>query len=231
MPNSSPSKSGARRNMAYDFTAASSQFLTTSMSPLTAEPLTIAAWFNSKSNAAQVCLVSVDRGASSIGTGTGFHGLILPNNPARTVNATSNDGTFSVATTTTTYTLNTWNHGCAVFSAANNRTSYLNGGGNVTNTVTRNVTNLANITIGSRYTTSGTGQFVQGLIAEVGIWNAALTAAEISALARGMTCDKIRPQNLVFYAPLIRDLQDTKGGLSITNNNGASVTDHPRIYK
>jgi len=72
--------------------------------------------------------------------------------------------------------------------------------------------------------------YFQGRIAEVGIWNAALTAAEIDSLAKGMTCDKVRPQSLVFYAPLVRELIDQKGGLTITNNNGATVANHPRIY-
>ena len=40
----------------------------------------------------------------------------------------------------------------------------------------------------------------------------------------------IRPQSLVFYAPLIRNLIDAKGGRTITNNNGATVAVHPRIY-
>ena len=69
-----------------------------------------------------------------------------------------------------------------------------------------------------------------GAIAEVGIWNAALTAAEVASLAKGMPCDKIRPQSLVFYAPLVRDLIDQKGGLAITNNGGATVANHPRVY-
>ena len=68
------------------------------------------------------------------------------------------------------------------------------------------------------------------MIAEVGIWNAALSAAEIASLAKGMTCDKVRPQSLVFYAPLVRDLIDQKGGRAITNNNGATVANHPRVY-
>jgi hypothetical protein len=66
--------------------------------------------------------------------------------------------------------------------------------------------------------------------AEVGIWNAALTAAEIASLADGFTCDKVRPQSLVAYFPLIRDLQDLRGGLTITNNNSATVANHPRVY-
>ena len=85
----------------------------------------------------------------------------------------------------------------------------------------------ANLGIGA----TGSGNlFFGGDIAEVGIWNAALTAAEIASLAKGMTCDKVRPQNLVFYAPLVRDLVDQKGGLTITNNNSATVAAHPRVY-
>ncbi len=72
--------------------------------------------------------------------------------------------------------------------------------------------------------------YMNGLLAEVGIWNVALTAEEIASLAKGMTCDKVRPQSLVFYAPLVRNLQDVKGGLTITNNNTATVADHPRVY-
>ncbi len=71
---------------------------------------------------------------------------------------------------------------------------------------------------------------MDGLMAEVGIWNAALTAAEVASLAKGMTCDKVRPQSLVFYAPLVRDLIDARGGRAITNNNGATVAAHTRVY-
>ena len=74
------------------------------------------------------------------------------------------------------------------------------------------------------------GLFFDGLIAEVGIWNAALTAAEVASLAKGMTCDKVRPNALVAYFPLIRDLTEIRGGLAVTNNNSATVANHPRVY-
>ena len=90
-------------------------------------------------------------------------------------------------------------------------------------------TGLNTIGIGARYV-NGYGGYSNALIAEVGIWNVALTADEVASLAKGMTCDKIRPQSLVFYAPLVRDLQDTKGGLTITNNNTATIATHPRVY-
>jgi len=70
-----------------------------------------------------------------------------------------------------------------------------------------------------------------GQIAEVGIWDVALTAAEIASLGKGITCDRVRPQSLKFYAPLIRNLQDVRGGVTITNNGGATVANHPRVYK
>ena len=74
------------------------------------------------------------------------------------------------------------------------------------------------------------GLYFNGQIAEVGVWNVALNAAEIASLAKGMTCDKVRPDSLVFYAPLVRNLIDYSGGLTITNNNSATVAVHPRVY-
>jgi hypothetical protein len=74
------------------------------------------------------------------------------------------------------------------------------------------------------------GNYFSGDIAEVGVWNVALTADEIASLADGFTCDRVRPQSLVFYAPLIRDLADLAGGRAITNNNTATVANHPRVY-
>jgi hypothetical protein len=118
---------------------------------------------------------------------------------------------------------------CAMsFTPSTNLTAYLNG--NVEATTSSGVpvsifNSTSPLTIGYLPI-----NYFPGLIAEVGIWNAALTAAEIASLAKGMTCDKVRPQSLVFYAPLVRNLIDQKGGLTITNNNGATVANHPRVY-
>jgi hypothetical protein len=109
-----------------------------------------------------------------------------------------------------------------VYSNGAQQTGVRNGGSNQTL-----ATAASNLFIGAN---SFPGQFLEGRIADVGIWNAALTAEEIASLADGMTCDKIRPQSLVFYAPLVRDLIDVKGGLTITNNNSATVANHPRVY-
>jgi hypothetical protein len=126
----------------------------------------------------------------------------------------------------TIYSANNWYHCAGIWPSNSSRTSYLNG---VASTAASGTANIAPtvIWIGAF---SGVADRFTGQIAEVGIWNTALTAAEIASLAKGMTCDKIRPQNLVFYAPLVRNLIDQKGGLVITNNNAATVANHPRVY-
>jgi hypothetical protein len=65
-------------------------------------------------------------------------------------------------------------------------------------------------------------------MAEVAIYNTTLSADEVAALADGMTPDKVSPQGLVLYAPLVRDLIDLKG--NTLTNNSTTVVDHPRVY-
>jgi hypothetical protein len=125
-------------------------------------------------------------------------------------------------------TNNTYFHACGVFPSATFREVFLNA-----QSVASNSTNIGSqnapdtLFIGAR---NGPNFLYDGDIAEFGVWSAALTQPEIASLAKGMTCDKVRPQSLVFYAPLVRDLIDAKGGLTITNNNGATVVNHPRVY-
>jgi len=69
-----------------------------------------------------------------------------------------------------------------------------------------------------------------GLIAEVGIWNVVLSDAEVLSIAYRISCSLIRPGSLVFYAPLIRQILDISAGFSLTNNGGATISDHTRIY-
>ena len=126
---------------------------------------------------------------------------------------------------------NQWNHFAGVFTNASSRTPYTNGIAGTTNAaavaaITPTVTNIGAFFAG----TATPLQFFSGRIAEVGIWDVALTSTEIGSLAKGISCDQIRPQSLVFYAPLVRQIIDVKGDLPISNNGGASAADHTRIY-
>lgn len=206
--------------MAYFFNG-TSQHLTTTSAPVSVVPLTMACWFNS--SAASVAIMSI--GGSS-GTATQRFQLSLASQrvQAGTVGTTS----YGVSTTTT-YTLNTWAHCCAVYANNPARIAYLNAGGAVSGTNITTPTGLTSLSIGSRYQ-SGFGAFFPGSLAEVGVWSAALQVEEIASLARGVSPLFVRPQSLVFYAPLLRELVDLRGGLEITNNSDATVTVHPRIY-
>jgi hypothetical protein len=208
--------------MAYEFTASSSQYLSTASAPATTTPLTLACWFR-PTNVADTRYVLSLGAANSNHAHSIYHGT---NN----LFAVSTDTASNQSTRTILGLSNTWIHACAVFSANNNRQIYANGTAGTANTSIRNPANIAAFRIGSVYFGGAIGFYANANIAEVGIWNAALTADEIASLAKGITCDKVRPQNLVFYAPLVRDLVDTKGGLTITNNNTATVANHPRVY-
>jgi hypothetical protein len=184
----------------------------------------MACWFNASQTTTSDYLVSVS--SSTLGY---FALAIFGANAGDPVGAFDYvTGGPNFAYTTAGYTANTWNHAAGVWTGLNSRTAYINGGNSGTNSSTQSATTLTRSQIGAN--ASAATNRMNGLIAEVGLWNAALTAAEIASLAKGMTCDKVRPQSLVFYAPLVRDLVDQKGGLTITNNNGATTANHPRIY-
>ena len=203
--------------MAYAFTAASSQHLTTASAAATARPITIACWFYTASTALQSCVGNTDNA---------FNGVVLRLNMQKVQASTGNLGALNGVTN---YTTSAWQHGAGVWSSTN-RYVFLNGAQDASDAQSTLGGTPTLVSIGSRFAGATAGIFMDGLIAEVGIWNVALTAAEIASLADGMTCDKVRPDSLVFYAPLVRDLIDYSGGLTITNNNSATVAVHPRVY-
>lgn len=76
-----------------------------------------------------------------------------------------------------------------------------------------------------------------GRLAEVAVWiknNAAddgsePTVPEIVALAKGFSPLTVKPQNLTFYAPLVRAVQDVRGGRTLTATGSPTVADHCRV--
>ena len=222
--------------MAYGFVKASSQYLSINDSAALdiTGAITVACWAKRSSDLTTDQQL-VAKYESSAGKLNQRSYLLLVSTSGNLVFITTQDGTGSTVSRrdSSSSTSATFQHLCGTWSPVNYPNVYISGAlsngtaqGAATNTSI--ISGTANLTIGAG--SSGTGGFLTGDIAEIGIWNAALTAAEIASLAKGMTCDKIRPQSLVFYAPLVRNLIDQKGGLTITNNNGATVAAHPRIY-
>jgi hypothetical protein len=212
--------------MAYEFNG-TTQYLSVSSAPITALPLTMAAWFNSDSITTGQVILSLDNGATAF---QGYRLIAAGTVAGDPLRADTGGAIPNVALDSSIgYTANTWNHAAGVFTQPSVSVS-LNGSVNSTTSNFTMFPTVNRFNIGIRLTSGSPGIYLDGRMAEVGIWNAALTAAEIASLAKGMTCDKVRPQSLVFYAPLVRDLIDVKGGVTITNNNATTVANHTRVY-
>ena len=205
--------------MSYDFDRNLSQRLEVTSAPVTSPPLTLCCWYQMR-----IIDVLYFSGAVTIGTQNGIdrYSLFLNSTAINVAAVAQSASAAAVARSSAGPTAaNTWCHAAAVFSSTTSRTAYFNGENSGTNTDAVTVNTPNNTVIGARYSTS-IGAFHYGLLAEVGVWSAVLTQPEIASLAKGMTCNLVRPQSLVFYAPLIRNLQDIKGGLTLTNNNTAT---------
>lgn len=137
------------------------------------------------------------------------------------------------ADTTTGFTTGEWNHACGVFAATNDRRVFLNGGSKGTN-ATENEPTIANmdrLVIG-RLEDLSPGQPFDGRIAEVVVWNVALTDAEVAIIARpGFPQHRYRPGNIIGYWPLGMgspepDWSGQGNNLTVT---GATIADHVPI--
>jgi hypothetical protein len=90
---------------------------------------------------------------------------------------------------------------------------------------TRNDDAASDVIIGNR---AAANRGTDGLISEVGIWDVVLTASEVASLGKRMKPSRVRPQNLKFYAPSIREAIDLRGLTGTVT--GATVANQPRIY-
>jgi hypothetical protein len=127
----------------------------------------------------------------------------------------------------------TWYHWCVTINATEGAKFYIDGvlvGSDATVSMSNNNPEKSSIGVNDA---NGTGAWQNhwfGNVAEAAIWTETINSSEIVSLSKGMTCEKVRPQGLVFYAPLTRDLIDIKRGLAITNDNNATVAENPRVY-
>lgn len=88
------------------------------------------------------------------------------------------------------------------------------------------------VTYGGRSTTSSNEPLL-GKIAQLAIWDTALTAGEHKALASGADPRTVRPQSLQLYAPLIKDGQEYIRGAdlldAVRNGGPTPANTHPPV--
>jgi len=189
---------------------------------LTAPPFTLACVYASNDLAVDQTLMCLCNNGSS-----DAHYLIFRQS-GDVIGAASNDQDIAYGESTNLGGLGAgYNHCAAVWQSDTDRAAVLN--------ATVAASNGANVTPDSvdeldiaRYS-AGVGSYVNGSLAQLGAWSAALTAAELRSLWGGFPPRRVRPQSLVFAAPLVREVIDIRGAATFATATG-SVAAHPRSY-
>jgi len=214
--------------MAYNFVSTSTQYITSSSPSMSVHPTTISAWIYATSNTAAMTVVSFTETTSN---NAGFRLTLAGQATGDPVRATSFGAAVSISTIGDTgpsgFNLNTWHHVCGVFTSSTLRVVYRDGVAGNSATTLVDFASLTTISIGALRLG---GTLMDGYISDVGIWSVELNTDEINSLAKGFSAKKIRPQSLTYYVPLIRNLQENRGNIELTNNNTATVIQHSRIY-
>lgn len=212
--------------MAGTFTNATSEYLETAFSGVTGVPLSVSLW-------AQAVDVEIEYTMWFLGDKDSHADWfrLYTRDGVGNVRFQKRDGSGLSHAESGGMTNGTWHQVGAVSSAADSYFAYTDGSPSDEQTTSRTPANVDRISIG-RLGDASPEQYWDGLIAEVAVWNVALTTAEMAILADGYAAPFVRPDALVFYAPLISvtgDEPDLVGGLILTNNNTVTDANHPRI--
>ncbi len=219
--------------MAVALLTASTESLALATPPVTAVPLTMACWFNVTNVTAAHTLMAV-ADAASIANGR-FDMFAHGATSGDPVAAFTSSATASEQVNTSTgYSANTWHHAAGVFTAINSRSAFLDGGGKVTGVVSVTPASIDRMRIGVTADVTPFG-YTNGSIAEAAVWDVALTDTEVAILANGYSPLLVRPSGLVFYSPLIRDIDAGKWpehivGVALTELGTPTVGVHTRVY-
>lgn len=214
------------------FDDASSQVLSVDTAAFTAYPFTMCCWFYSDTaTVSQVLMMIGDKDTDNVNRWALQAMGAVAGDPIRFASLASSVA--SNADTSSGYSANTWHHACAVGSSSTNRTVYIDGGSSGTN-VTSSTPALSDRTaIGAAYDSAPTA-YMSGMIAHAAIWNAALTAAEVASLSRGILPTSIRPASLIHYWPLWGNTDpepDIVGGLGLALVNAPTKDVMPRMHR
>lgn len=199
--------------------------------PIGAFPFTIAGWMRHNSVATDsIGWAMYQSGADNYLFG-GLLGTVA-GDPYRT-DAYPNAAP-GTATTSTSFSANTWHHCASVMTSASSFASLLDGAGKGTNSgsYSGTIASLGVLTFGYLRAFS-LDIYSQNDVAHWGIWNVALSDSEVASLAAGFCPLLVRPSSLVAYYPLggfhgdyDRDLV---GGYNLTPSGSPTFMDQPRI--
>jgi hypothetical protein len=181
-----------------------SNYLGSSTAPVTAPPLSIAAWCYTSTVSSLQCAVSI----CGLADGSGVNNFdigVAATGAARAYEGGS-AGTSGTASASASFPTGSWGSILGVFTSSSARAVYSQGGNVGTNSTAVSAHTPTGVGIGVRRL-SGTplqpfGAGGTGLIGEVAVWNAARSGLEAAALASGVPAYWVAPSSLVWYLPL-----------------------------
>lgn len=203
----------------------SADYLSIGSAILTAEPITFSAWIYPTVSQGGIRVImglfdTADNGCWRINATSGNTIEVLKRNDA---------GSAASAVTTAIVNLTAWNHVAATFGSDTARAVLLNGGNKVTNSTSIADPTPINTAVGVDLDVLPAAGFAEGYIAEVAIWAAELTDAEIAILAKGTSPLLVRPDALVAYWPIVGRHSpeiDLVGGSHLTVTGTISTQAH-----
>lgn len=220
--------------MARQFNGSSDVLELASAAIVTAYPFTISAWFHldqlPSTAGDEMAIFQIDDGTGNLNFWT-----LRADDTADKLqfNSRLNGGTVGVAETANSVSATAWQHAFVIAASATDRTAVLNGDTGNEGTDTSNVTpaSIDRTQIGRQGVQNN---FFDGRLAEVAVWNIALTEAEGVALSKRFSPALIRPGSIVAYWKIIGRLSpepnywDGGNNLAVT---GTAVAEHsPIIY-
>lgn len=218
--------------MALDYDGTNDYIETTD--PVDIEPLSMACWYYSTgAGDAFEPLICLADSAHTGGDDKQIRLVISTDNGANwavEANSWSTDG-YDLGAATAASSYNTWQHACGVFASTSSRSGYLNGANKGTDTNANTATATPDeLNIGYGPFSGGTGDKWNGYLAEIAVWDVALTDVEVAMLGTDAVSPLfVRPANLVLYVPGIRTAFDLIASRSLTVGGSLGVQPHPRI--
>jgi hypothetical protein len=166
--------------------AASSQYLVVGSGALvTAVPLTFAVLFQSNDVTTSYVLAGIKRNTTTNDGWTINAAGAAPGDPIR-ANSVQNNTTV-VASSTAGYTASAWYTAIAVFSTNSARAAFLDGANKGSEATANTPSTSVNATlIGANHTGAALGSFLDGKIAAIAFYNAALSDGQAEALHTAM---------------------------------------------
>lgn len=219
--------------MARLYDDGSSEYDGRATAPVTSFPTTMACWFYSDDDSVYQSLLCLADSASNDNLDLLIRKSGATNELTVQVSGDAGGG-YADARTSTQWSQDTWHHACGVWASNTSMSAYLDGGGKDTDSSNIGAStdwNYWSIGVMKRDTTPDYFYYMSGRIAEVGLWNVALSDAEVAMLAAGFCPLMVRPDKLVSYHGMGgiygRHINDMVGGYDLTEYNTPSWADHP----